>query len=158
MASRIFVSFSSTDIDCFNLMKAWKENEHIDFNFIDMQIKKGIDSENEQYIKSILRKKITNSGTFIQLIGKDTKSKHKYVRWEADVAIEKNCRLIGVNLNNLIQMDNNLTPPILKNKGVLFIIFSPEVLKHALNNFKKKGKGNFSYKDKFYTNLGFEIK
>lgn len=57
MASRVFVGFSSTDKHYFDLMKAWKYNEHIDFDFIDLQIDKEINSDNEQYIKSILRKK-----------------------------------------------------------------------------------------------------
>jgi hypothetical protein len=40
------------------------------------------------------------ASTFVMLIGEDTRYKHKYVRWEAEVAIEKKCRLIGVNLDN----------------------------------------------------------
>lgn len=154
MASRVFVSFDSEDIGKFNLMKAWKENENIDFDFIDMQLETPIDSENEEYIKSKLRKKITNSGTFIQLIGQNTKSKHKYVRWEAEVAIEKNCRLIAVNLNGKRVMDDNLTPPILKNKGVVFVSFQAKIIKYALDNFSKRDEKNWNYPEKVYTDLG----
>lgn len=154
MASRTFVSFSSSDIHHFRLMQAWKGHEHIDFDFIDMQLNQGINSTNEAYIKSLLRKKITNSGTFIQLIGNDTKSKHKYVRWEAEVAIEKNCRLIGINLNNLRYMDDNLTPVILKNKGTIFVSYSPKIIKFALDNFPKKENDNWYYEDHIYKNLG----
>lgn len=35
---RTFVGFSSTDIKYYWLMKAWKENENIDFNFTDCQL------------------------------------------------------------------------------------------------------------------------
>lgn len=154
MASKVFVSFDSEDIRSFNLMKAWKENENIDFDFINMQLKTSINSQNEAYIKGILRKKITNSGTFIQLIGQNTKSKHKYVRWEAEVAIEKNCRLIGVNLNNLRYMDESRTPPILKNKGAMFIPFSPKIIKYTLDYFQQKKEDNWHWKEHVYTNLG----
>ena len=34
---RTFVGFSSTDIRYYRLMQAWKEHEHIDFNFTDCQ-------------------------------------------------------------------------------------------------------------------------
>ena len=34
---RTFVSFSSTDITSYNMMCAWKAQEHIDFNFYDLQ-------------------------------------------------------------------------------------------------------------------------
>jgi hypothetical protein len=33
------------------------------------------------------------AGKYVMLIGEDTKSKHKYVRWEAEVAIEKGCTI-----------------------------------------------------------------
>lgn len=44
---RTFVEFSSTDLHYYRLMQAWKENEHIDFNFIDCQLTSEVDSENE---------------------------------------------------------------------------------------------------------------
>jgi hypothetical protein len=40
------------------------------------------------------------AGTFALLIGNDTRFKEQYVLWEAEVAIEKGCRLIGVNLDD----------------------------------------------------------
>ncbi len=154
MASRTFVSFSSTDIHYFHLMQAWKGHDHIDFDFTDMQLNQGINSNDEQYIKSLLRKKITNSGTFIQLIGNDTKSKHKYVRWEADVAIEKNCRIIGVNLNKKIQMNSDLTPAILKGIGVIFIPFNAQIIKYTLkHNWTMDQNDNRYWKNSVYDKL-----
>ena len=38
-------------------------------------------------------------GQIVLLIGEDTKSKHKYVRWEAEVSIDKGCTIIGANIN-----------------------------------------------------------
>lgn len=154
MASRVFVGFSSTDKHYFDLMKAWKNHEHIDFDFIDLQLDTGINSDNEDYIKRLLREKITSAGTFIQLIGSDTKNKHKYVRWEAEVAIEKNCRLIGVNLNKLMQIDNNLTPPILKDKGAIFVPYSPKIIQYTLNHFQAKKDSNWHYEKSTYDKLG----
>jgi len=92
---RTFVGFSSTDIHCYRLMTAWKENEKIDFDFTDCQLDGEINSDNEDYIKRKCRERINLAGKFVMLIGKDTKSKHKYVRWEAEVAIEKGCTIIG---------------------------------------------------------------
>jgi len=154
MASRVFVGFSSEDKRYFDLMKAWKYNKNMDFDFIDLQIDKEINSNDEQYIKRILRNKITRSGTFIQIIGDTTKSKHKYVRWEAEVAIEKNCRLICVNINGDREMNSTLTPPILKNKGAMFVPFNASIIQYALDNFEKKDKGNWYYKNSVYKDLG----
>ena len=79
---RTFVGFSSTDIRSYWLMCAWKNNSKIDFNFADCQLAQELNSENEAYIKKKCRERINMAGTFISLIGKDTKSKHKYVRWD----------------------------------------------------------------------------
>ena len=48
---RTFVGFSSTDINYYWLMKAWKENENIDFNFTDCQLDDDINSDDEDYVK-----------------------------------------------------------------------------------------------------------
>lgn len=86
---RTFVGFSSTDIHYYRLMCAWKEHENIDFNFVNCQLSQEIYSEDEAYIKKKCRERINMAGTFISLIGKDTRSKHKYVRWELEVALKK---------------------------------------------------------------------
>lgn len=121
MSSRVFVGFSSTDIHYYHLMCAWKNNSKIDFNFIDCQLHEEIDSEDELYIKRKCRERINMAGTFISLIGGDTKSKHKYVRWELEVALEKGCRIIGVNLDGSRQMNSETCPKIIQNIGAIFV-------------------------------------
>jgi len=150
MANRVFVGFSSDDKHYFDLMKAWKKNKNMDFDFINLQLDKAIDSNNEKYIKGLIRNKITSSRTFIQIIGNNTKSKYKYVRWEAEVAIEKNCRLICVNINGDKKMNNSLTPPILKNKGAMFIPFNANIIKYTLDNFQQKDNDDWHWKDNVY--------
>lgn len=51
-------------------------------------------------------------------------------------------------------MDDNLTPAILKNKGAIFISYSPKIIKFALDNFSKKENDNWYYEDHIYKNLG----
>lgn len=153
---RTFVGFSSTDVHYYRLMKAWKENGKIDFNFTDCQLHGAIDSENEPYIKRLCRERINMAGTFIQLIGKDTRSKHKYVRWEAEVAIEKGCRIIGVNLDGARHMVTETCPPIIRDIGAIFVPFSPIIVKYALENYQMKNDGkNYRYTDEVYGSLGY---
>ena len=153
---RTFVGFSSTDIHYYRLMLAWKENEHIDFNFANCQLGQEINSENEAYIKRKCRERIDMAGTFAVLIGQDTRSKHKYVRWEMEVAREKGCRIIGINLDGSRQMVDATCPPIIKDIGAIFVPFSPKIVAHALANWKMKEKGNWSYKDEVYHRLGYK--
>jgi len=87
-------------------MTAWKANTGIYFSFADCQIDDPINSDNENYVKNALRKRINLAGTQIILIGKDTKLKTRYVKWENEVATEKNCRLIAVNLDGSRQINS----------------------------------------------------
>jgi hypothetical protein len=137
-------------------MLAWKENEHIDFDFANCQLSQEINSENETYIKGKCRERIVLAGTFAVLIGQDTRSKHKYVRWEMEVALEKKCRIIGINLDHSRQMVMETCPPIIRDVGAMFVPFSPKIVAHALANAKKEATGNWRFKDEVYQELGYK--
>lgn len=152
---RTFVGFSSTDIRYYWLMLAWKENEHIDFNFADCQLTDELDSENEDYIKRKCRERINMAGKFAILIGDDTKSKHKYVRWELETAIEKECTIIGINLDGSRQIVYDKTPPVMQDIGAIFVPFSPSIVAYALQHYKMHDKGNYHYLPETYSKLGY---
>lgn len=151
---RTFVGFSSTDINYYYLMCAWKKNEHIDFDFTDCQLKDEVDSDNEVYIKRKCRERISLAGTFALLIGDDTRYKHKYVAWEAEVAIEQGCRLIGINLNGSRRVDETRTPSVFKNAGALFVAYKPGIIKVALESTTRHDSGNWYYEDSVYDKYG----
>lgn len=152
---RTFVGFSSTDIHYYRLMLAWKASDHIDFDFTNCQLGSSINSENEAYIKSKCRERINMAGTFAVLIGQDTKSKHKYVRWEMEVALEKKCRIIGINLDKSRKVVSATCPPIIRNIGAIFIPFSPKIVAYALENYKMHPNDDYHYKDEVYTQFGY---
>ena len=153
---RTFVGFSSTDIHYYRLMLAWKNNEHIDFDFTNCQLGQEINSHDEAYIKRKCRERIGMAGTFVVLIGNDTRSKHKYVRWEMEVALEKGCRIIGINLDGSRQMNPLTCPSIIQNVGAIFIPFSPKIVAYALQNFRMDNKSSwYYYPDEVYAQLGY---
>lgn len=153
---RTFVGFSSTDIHYYRLMLAWKENEHLDFNFANCQLAQEINSDDEAYIKRKCRERIGLVGTFAALIGQDTRSKHKYVRWEMEVAREQGCRIIAINLDGSREMVKETCPPIIRDIGAMFVPFSPKIVAHALENWKMEATGNWHYKDEVYQRLGYK--
>ncbi len=153
---RTFVGFSGTDIRGYRLMQAWKENEKIDFDFADCQLSGELNSENEQYIKRKCRQRINLAGKYVMLIGQDTRSKHKYVRWEAEVAIEQSCTIIGVNLDGKRQMVEATCPPIIRDIGAIFVPFSPDIIKYAIENYKMKDSSNYHYPPEVYKKLGYD--
>jgi hypothetical protein len=158
---RTFVGFSSTDIGYYRLMCAWKAHDDIDFNFADFQLDEAIDSENEYYIKSKCRDRIRLSDTYILLIGNDTRTKTTYVKWEVEVAIEKSCRLIGVNINNCRFKDASC-PDFFADKGALFVPFSSRIVAKALEPWHRDPPNpwrpdDWSFYDAAYTNLGYQL-
>lgn len=152
---RTFVGFSSTDRNMYELMGAWRKNNRFDFNFADCQLNTAINSEDEDYIKRKCRERIEMAGTFALLIGRDTRSKHKYVRWEIQVAIEKGCKLIGINLDGGRGLNADLCPPIMQDVGAVFVPYSPAIIAHALVNPTNSERGNYSYSPAIYKSLGY---
>lgn len=153
---RTFVGFSSTDIHYYRLMQAWKNHEHIDFNFTDCQLTSEIYSETEDYIKKKCRERINMAGKYIMLIGEDTRHKHKYVRWEAEVAIEKECTVIGVNIDGSRYVVDKTCPPIIRNIGAIFVPFSAKIIAYALENYEmQESNTDYHYKDEVYRKLGY---
>ena len=154
---RTFVGFSSTDIHYYRLMQAWKARENIDFNFTDCQLHSELNSNDEAYVKRKVRQRIDMAGKYAILIGADTRFKYKYVRWEAEVAIEQGCTIIGVNLNVSRRMIQATCPPVIRGVGAIFVPFSPKIIAHALTNYQMHEGGNYHYKDEVYRKLGVAL-
>jgi hypothetical protein len=154
---RTFVGFSSTDIKSYRLMTAWKAHDKIEFDFCNCQLQLELRSEDEQYIKQRCRERINMAGTYLLLIGADTRYKHKYVRWEAEVAIEKQCRIIGVNLDGSRHVNVATCPPILRGAGTLFVPFSPQIVAYALEHATRQRSGDWRYEDRVYAQLGYRL-
>jgi len=158
---RTFVGFSGTDIAYYHLMCAWKANDNIDFNFGDFQIDQAINSENETYIKRVCRQRILLSDTFILLIGADTYTKMTYVKWEVEVAIEKGCRLIGININNCRFRDWRC-PAFFGDKGALFVPYSSRIVQVALEPWHRDARtlwqsDDWAFYDQAYTSRGYVL-
>jgi len=154
---RTFVGFSSTDLNYYRLMQAWKAHEHIEFDFVDCQLQNELNSEDEAYIKRKCRDRINMASTYVLLIGLDTRSKHKYVRWEAEVALEKECRIIGVNLDGWRRINEATCPPLLNGVGAMFVPFSPQIVAYALQNTSKQKSKNWEFNDSIYTQLEYVL-
>jgi hypothetical protein len=153
---RTFVSFSSTDKGRYDLMCAWKAHEHIDFNFADFQLDEAINSQNPRYIRSVCAAKIRRVDTFILLIGSDTYTKTVFVKDEVEVAVEKGCRMIGVNLNNC-RFQDHLCPAFFANVGALFVPFSSRIIAEALRWQRQGTATSYYFFDEYYRNLGYQL-
>jgi hypothetical protein len=165
-SDKTYVIFDGdNDMWAYARMKGWNALHNIDFNFYDAhEVFKLTDrADDEDYIKSILKKRFAEAKQVILLIGDKTKNLFKYVRWELDVAIGLDLPIIAVNLNGKREMDNDLCPPIIKEHFVVHVSYKMRIIKHALDNFpryynskKNEVTGDHFYNDSIYKSLGID--
>lgn len=160
--NKTYVIFDAdSDINYYRLMQAWKENQHIDFNFHDAHDLNNLrDGSSEETIKRKLRDRMNNAKQAVVLVGESTKNLYKFVRWEIDQALELGIPIVVVNLNQRRTMDADRCPPILKGKPVVHVSFQPAIIKYALDDYAdnyaaviSSGKTDCYYQAQVYSNL-----
>ena len=105
---------------------------------------------------------MNNSKVFVLLVGPNTKNLYRFIRWEIELAISMNVPIIVVNINKMRSHDNQLCPPILRDKLAMHISFSPKIVQFALEAWttwhyehQRNGKtGAFHYDNTVYQELG----
>ncbi|MDJ0619737.1 MAG: TIR domain-containing protein [Calothrix sp. MO_192.B10] len=162
--NKTYVSFDAdTDMRYYRLMQAWKNNQNIDFNFYNVHdINPNPNLTSEVIIKRQLRERFANTRDFILLVGTQTRYLYKYVRWEIEQALNLDLPIIVVNLNKTRSQDEELCPPIIRDKLAIHISYNPAIVKYALDNWpiehqqKRRDSeiGSYYYPEKIYKNLG----
>ena len=162
--NKTYVSFDADmDIRYYRLMQAWKSNKNIDFNFHNVHdINPNPKLTSETIIKKQLQERFANTRDFVLLVGTKTRFLYKYVRWEIEQALNLDLPIIVVNLNKTRNLDEELCPPIIRDKLAIHISYNPAIVKYALDNWpaehKQKQRENeicaYYYEYKVYQNLG----
>lgn len=139
MAGAAYVVFDGdNDKWAYAYMNGWKKNKNIDFtyeNAHDLDTMTGW-AQDEQYVKSKLRERMSKSTAVVVLVGEKTKNLYKYVRWELELALELGLPIIAANLNDKNRQDGDRCPAIIRDKGcVVHIPYKLAALKHAMTNW-----------------------
>ncbi|MBM6596343.1 TIR domain-containing protein [Microvirga pudoricolor] len=139
MSGAAYVVFDGdNDKWAYAYMNGWKANKNINFeyqNAHDLDAMTGR-AQDENYVKSNLRRRMSRSTAVVVLVGEQTKYLYKYVRWELELALEMGLPIIVANLNKNNGQDNELCPAIVRDKAcVVHIPYTLEALKHAMSNF-----------------------
>lgn len=160
---RIYVSMDAdNDLKYYRLMKAWKQNDNISFDFRDAHDLNNILDKSEESIKDGLQKRFRQTKVFVLLVGEHTKYLYKFVRWEIEQAIKRGLPCIVVNLNGKRSCDGDLCPALMRDHLAIHISFNAKILQYALENWptsaeKKMQNGDtgaYYYKEKVYRDLG----
>lgn len=131
-----YPTLREADMWAYNIMKAWKSNDRVDFDFHDAHDINNIASySSDETIKRRLRERMNNTKHLIVLVGPHTRNMHKWVRWEQEIAIKMNIPIIAANLIGG-NFSGDHTPAILKNSALFMNVpFGLEPIKFALNDF-----------------------
>lgn len=161
--NKTYVIFDGdNDMWAYAYMKGWKQNDNVDFNFLDAHdIRPLTDRASESTVKRSLRERMSNAKQVIVLIGDSTKNLYRFVRWEIELALSLDLPILAVNLNGLRAMDPERCPAILRDTYTVHVPYKIRVIKYALENFPSEhAKRNCSksgarfYSDDVYTRLG----
>lgn len=161
--NKTYVIFDGdNDMWAYGYMKGWKENEHIDFNFLDAHdIKPLTDRASEETIRTRLRGRLSSTKQVIVLIGENTKTLYRFVRWEMEIALKLGLPIIAVNLNGKREYDPDRCPSILRDEYVVHVPFKMAIIQYALDYFPDEhakraadASGNRYYGDDVCTKLG----
>lgn len=163
--NKTYVAFASEDINLYYLMKAWKENESIDFDFHnahDLFISR--DTSKPETIKRNLRDRMKNAKQVV-FIG-TTKAKTKgsdgtsFLAHEVDVMMEFDLPVVIANHDGDRTIDENFIPdPLLDAKyHTISVALSPKIIKYALDNYAasyaaSSNTGPYQYKPSVYAGL-----
>jgi len=162
--NKVFVSFDGdNDIHYYRLMCAWKQNDNTPFDFCDAHdITQARDTSLEDSIKRSLWVRLSNSKTFVVLIGEQTRYLRRFVLWEMEQALHLDLPIIGVNLNGLRARDDARCPPVIREALAIYASFNVKILQHALEHWpeahaslRAEGKtGPYYYSESVYRQFG----
>lgn len=162
--NKAYVAFDGDkDIHYYNMIKAWSQNEKLDFSIYDAHdINTARDTSSEETIKMRLRERMKNSNVMLLLVGESTKYLYKFVKYELEFALKNDIPIIAINLNNKRERDLNRIPPIIRDSLVVHISFNLKIIKHAMDNWPSEYKklknsneiGARYYTETVYNNLG----
>lgn len=157
--NKTYIAFDGDhDMKYYDLMKAWNNNENIDFDFDNAHdLTQAHDWAMTDSIKRSLKLRIDNSKMMILLIGETTKRLTKFVEYEVETAMRQELPIICVNLDGSSRKDG-YAPTWMEDYPVLYVPFNREIISYAMKRWPDSffthyighEKGSYYYEDTFF--------
>lgn len=164
--NKTYVAFASENIHFYRLMEAWRDNDKIDFDFVDAHdLFISRDSSKPETIKQNLRERMKNAKQIVLIGSPDAKKKGSdgtsFLAHEVKVLMEYNLPVVVANHDGDRKVDRNFIPTPLLDADyfTMSVSFQPAIIKYALNNYaatyaSSSNTGPYYYKESVYTTLG----
>ncbi len=121
---RVFLSYAYEDIQQVRGLKILLANPNYDLDFYDESLGTAVNSQDADYVKSVIGDKIRRSSVTVCLIGDGT-HKSSWVNWELEKSIEEGNKIIAMALKGITSAT---LPPLIKENGLTFHEWSPKYL------------------------------
>jgi hypothetical protein len=169
--NKTFVSFASEDIRSYRLMQAWRENERIEFDFLDAHdLNTALDSSQPETIERRLSERLANTKQVVMLIGDVTRAKAQngvsFIHHEVAVIKRLGLPVVFANLNQSRSAERNRLPSLLLEPYTISVSFQPKIIMRALDDYvdafqrnktadqASRKTGPYYYESSFYAGLG----
>ena len=121
---RVFLSFSSDDIDHIRGLRLLNYHPNFDLEFYDQSIKTAINSEDANYIKRVITDQIRRSSVTICLIS-ETTHRSDWVNWELEKSNELGNTIIAMSIKGV---ESAVLPKFIEENAIFFWTWDPENL------------------------------
>ncbi|MEU2428151.1 TIR domain-containing protein [Streptomyces sp. NPDC007861] len=167
--NKTYVAFASEDIRSYYLMKAWRENEHIDFDFFDAHdINAALDTSQPETIRRRLGERLSNTKQTVVLLSSTTKPKagrsSSFLYYEIEAIKRRNLPVVFVNLDQSRTVQSAKIPATLADHYSINVSFQPAIIRYALDDHVERFNKNlaavnpltgpYQYKAHVYKGLG----
>lgn len=167
--NKTYVCFASEDIRDYRMMEAWRENEHIDFNFYDAHDLKTLrPSSQRETIRRSLRERLANTKQAVLLVGDITRGKaadpETFLYYEMEVLKRLQLPVVIANLNKSRIAESSRIPAALSDHYTVSVSYQPKIIIHALDHYvddfnatlraANPKKGPYQYPASVYKGLG----
>lgn len=164
--NKTYVAFASEDIGSYRLMEAWRDNQHIDFDFYDAHdLYQARDTSTPETIKGRLRERMKNAKQFVLLGSSHAKRKGgdgtSFLAYEVATMVKLGLPIVVANLGGSRDIERAFIPRPLLDAGyyTLSVSFQPKIIKHALDRYAPQftasaQTGPHYYKPDVYAQLG----
>lgn len=168
--NKTYVAFASEDIQSYYLMKAWRANAHIEFDFLDAHdINIALDTSKPETIRARLRERLANTKQAIVLVSNTTRPKaarsSSFLYYEIEVIARLGLPVVFANLDGSRTALTSKLPTVLASPYyTMSVSLQPKIIKYALDEYVAEFVGNsrlatplvgaYYYKPSVYSQLG----
>jgi hypothetical protein len=163
--NKTYVAFASEDISSYRLMEAWRDNDHIDFDFYDAHdLYISRDTSLPETIKRNLYERMKNVKQFVVLGSPNAKRKgsgSSFLAYEVETMLKLNLPVVVANIGGSRNIERSLIPQPLLDADyyTLSVSFQPTIIQFALDKYAPQfatsdKSGPHYYEAQIYKQLG----